>query len=351
MQRLAFSLAVRTARSSSRYIVPLHCRFFRSQIAALSKDKANYFDKLKNAIKELRGEPTAQTPKQATPAVDVAALMREHSAAESDDKDICMTIANALYTGASGERNIPLAIEYWRRAGELGDKNALYSIAMCARVGEGMEKDLGFAFSTLLSLADEHHNPMAHFAVGDMYSKGEGTEENQAKAFEHFNKAAKLGVIPALYNISNMLATGQGVERNTKKALMYLQAAAEVGDPKALFTLGTHYYAGNIVEQDKKKAMQFYVEAAQKGHAIAAYNVGVQFLEGEGASQDFKKALAWLETAAKMGFIEAKINIAYMYLEGKGVTKDLAKARALYAQVPESELSKQMIEKIDNGQV
>lgn len=38
-------------------------------------------------------------------------------------------------------------------------------------------------------------------------------------------------------------------------------------------------------------------------------------------------------------------------LQGKGVAKDLAKARALYAQVPESELSKQMIEKIDNGQV
>jgi len=92
--------------------------------------------------------------------------------------------------------------------------------------------------------------------------------------------------------------------------------------------------------------------------------------------QDFQKALRWLETAANMGFVEAKINIAYMYLEvkhsrliashhaqtdqqltflraqqGKGVSKDLMKARALYSQVPESELSKQMIAKIDNGEV
>ena len=94
------------------------------------------------------------------------------------------------WVAIAGERNIPLAIEYWRRASELGDKNALYSVAMCARVGEGMQKDSQFAFSTLLALAEEHNNPMAHFAVGDMYSKGEGTEENQTKSFEHFNVSA-----------------------------------------------------------------------------------------------------------------------------------------------------------------
>lgn len=62
-----------------------------------------------------------------------------------------------------------------------------------------------------------------------MYRRGRGIEQNYAKAFEWYKKAAEQGHKRAQYNLGVMYAMGQGIEKNISKAREWFQKAADQG--------------------------------------------------------------------------------------------------------------------------
>ncbi len=270
--------------------------------------------------------------------------------------------------GEELQPNKSRAVEIWqllikRDAAHL---EALYSLAACLRTGEGTAKDPVRAFSMMRALADDHDYFLAHYAVGIMYSTGEGcgggdssnsgskrigkgrnagkkggkngaidgnNDAHDKKAFEHFRAAAKEGVEPALFNIANALAAGRGVTQSDANAAKYYEAAAEAGDPAAKFTLGTWIVQGRGgLKIDAKKAFDLQCEAGQAGHPGAAYNAACHLMTGQGCEANVPLAAEWFQTAADKGIPEAAINLGNLYRAGNGVTRSLIKARNLYAR-------------------
>ena len=152
-------------------------------------------------------------------------------------------LARAHYHGTDGyEQNFNRAYELWSHGADKGSPGAAYSMAVCLREGRGVERNSDRAFQLLLELAEQKNYMLAHFAVGVMFSAGEGTPPNEEKAFEHFFKAAKLGVVPACYYVANCYATGRGVPQSDTNALQFYEAGALVGDPSSKCNSSWHIY-------------------------------------------------------------------------------------------------------------
>ena len=104
---------------------------------------------------------------------------------------------------------------------------------------------------------------VSNHALGLAYALGDGVEQDSAKAFEHFVKAAQAGYAPAQYRAGLALAYGEGVDK------------------------------------DLARAVEWYEKAALQGHAIARRNLGLIYQSGgPGVAQDASLALAWFELLA-----------------------------------------------------
>lgn len=82
-------------------------------------------------------------------------------------------------------------------------------------------------------------------------------------------KAAAAGNAAAQNYLGAIYAKGQGVEQNYAKAHEWYQKAAEAGNANAKFNLGSFYYHGHGVKQDYDKAREWFQKAAAQGHKEA----------------------------------------------------------------------------------
>ena len=98
-------------------------------------------------------------------------------------------------------------------------------------------KDLSRAFRLYLQAA-EAGNSEVHERVASMYERGEGTEQNLAKAFEFYLNLAKYPGAPEnTERIADMYLEGRGVDRNLGEAFKWLHRAAEWPTPSRLCKL------------------------------------------------------------------------------------------------------------------
>ncbi|WP_251357899.1 tetratricopeptide repeat protein [Kangiella sp. TOML190] len=110
------------------------------------------------------------------------------------------------------KQDIDLSFEYFFKAMELGDVYSIFEVSKQFLAGELIEQNFEAAFELLIqvedcSLAD------VHYCLAGMYSEGLGTQVNEAKAMEHFNKAKRLDSTiynkymesPSLYTIDSLL--------------------------------------------------------------------------------------------------------------------------------------------------
>lgn len=110
-------------------------------------------------------------------------------------------------------------------AGQACDKTGtLHSMAKC--------DELAFYFFTQASNAQI---AFADTYLGIMYQIGRGTKQDQYKAAQYYDKAAKAGSIPSLFNLGLMYYQGVVIARDFKRALENFASAAEKGLPLAMF--------------------------------------------------------------------------------------------------------------------
>jgi len=145
------------------------------------------------------------------------------------------------------------AVEWYRKAAEMGNAKAQNNLGICYATGEGVKKDL-------------------------------------VKAVEWYTKAVEQGDVIAQSNLGECYFNGEGVEKDLKKAVEWYTKAAELGNANAQFNLGRCYFNGEGVEKDLKIAVGWYTKAAEQGYAMAACDLGFCYYEGEGVIKDVEKA-------------------------------------------------------------
>merc|ERR1740124_1516383 len=119
------------------------------------------------------------------------------------------------------------AVEYFRKAVELGNTNAMLNL-------------------------------------GDSYLRGIGVRRDANKAIELFERSAKLGDDNAMNYLAQLYHNGTRVPRDLDKARALYEKAVTYGNPSALFNLAYMFQHGQSVEKSSLLAVDLFIQSSKK---------------------------------------------------------------------------------------
>lgn len=247
------------------------------------------------------------------------------------------TLGNAYAKTSLGERYLSgngvnpdakKAVNYLQQASDEGLPRAQAMLGYCFLKGKGVELNPEKAID-LIEQASKHSDALAERYMGFISLDGvealnrqrdtETAAEWFSKALEHgdINSANWLGVL-----IYNKL---ESQNENRAKAFGLFQKAAEADSRDAQFNLALCYERGLGVEEDKEKAAQWYRKA--KDDPMSLYRLGHLYESGfisraDGAQANNGKAFGLYKKAAKRGNFDAQLAMARCLNNGIGVAKE-----------------------------
>ncbi|OHT10207.1 hypothetical protein TRFO_20596 [Tritrichomonas foetus] len=160
---------------------------------------------------------------------------------------------NAFYALSRLSQDPEEVIFYLKQACELNFTKALYSLGVHY---SRTEKDYVKAFEYFHKAADLG-DADAMEKVGEYLGHGKGTEMNQKKSFEMFKIAAEQGNVDAMYNLGVCYKEGRGCLVNKNKSSECFEKAAKRGHVKSIYNYG-------LLCGDKTRAFECFKKAALK---------------------------------------------------------------------------------------
>jgi len=158
--------------------------------------------------------------------------------------------------------------------------------------------------------AFELGNTRALYSLGAMYDNGEGVDKDPARARFYYEIAAEMKFAPAILSLGLQQERGLGVARDVSKAYALYKRAADLGDARAIGRMGELTEKGLGIAQDAKGARALYEKSAALGDTEAMVNLARCYANGIGGRKDIPQARRWLEKAAQAGSKEAKAILA-----------------------------------------
>ena len=279
-------------------------------------------------------ETPATTPepvekKAPEPFAEVMATKEKNPAAKS-----WLEMGNLLCS-----QHNPEAIGYFEKAGAGGSGLAYYYLAEIYKEGKlGVEKNLPKAIEYYRKAAAKNDLSALETLAG-RYETGDGVEKNPAKAAEYYRICADRGVqhwpgapwddVEA--KLAKMYAGGRGIPKNLAKAIYYLEKS-EMAKEKSIF--GEIYRQQAEAESDPAKAAEFYAKAAEvysyvlrddeEGDPVAYYQLGQLYAAGKGVTADAAKSAQLIQEAAKLGYLPAKFEAEHPTAKSVAIHPDQA---------------------------
>ena len=146
----------------------------------------------------------------------------------SEDADAHRMLGHLQTAGFGTKKNPSAGYKSQRRAGELGDPDALFELYVHLVTASGVEKDNDAAFG-YLQRAAEAGQPRALYNMGAAHAQGIDVEWDMAKAAAYYQEACEAGHGRACATLAGMYATGDGVEQNAQAAAHLFEAAEDEG--------------------------------------------------------------------------------------------------------------------------
>ncbi len=226
--------------------------------------------------------------------------------------------AFALYT-LSADQSFPYA------SFELG--KMLREGIGCVKNQQNSDRRFKEAFLGFVSMEEQSHDDKLQYRLGWMLLNGVGTDKDEARAKEYFEKAASVGNPFACYQLAKLILSDERAQpQEVEKALDYLWKAVEAENPYAAYFLGKLYEKGKHVPQNISEAVRLYTMSAEQENDFAAYRLGKLYLGGDGVLKDVESAIRWLTFAAKRNNQFAEYALGTLYLKGEDVPRDIPKA-------------------------
>lgn len=117
-----------------------------------------------------------------------------------------------------------------------------------------------------LQAAATKGNPKAQAQLGEMLLRGDGIAQDETRAVELLEKAARAGHSGAAFRLGMLLSNGEhGVAQDHARALAYFRAAAAGGEKEAFFNIGAAYGSAKGVKRDYGEALGWLIVARQHG--------------------------------------------------------------------------------------
>ena len=226
------------------------------------------------------------------------------------------------------------ALKWYQKAAELNAKEAYAAIGYMYRKGFGVQNDDTEAIKWYRK-GVEQGEAKAQRRLGFMYQNGLGVLQDYKEAVRLYHLSAEQSDAPAQNNLGWMFANGFGVAKDEVEAVNWYRKAAEQGHAQAQTNLGWMFENGLGIAKDEVEAVSWYRKAAEQGNANAQNRLGWMFANGLGVAKDEVVAVSWYRKAAEQGNAQAQKNLGWMFQHGFGVAKDEVAAVNWYRKAAE----------------
>jgi len=178
-----------------------------------------------------------------------------------------LMMSNGLGTGV---RDLPGALEWFRKAEAKGDVPGNYMLAECYYFGKGTPKDQKRA-AEILTKGWALNDPRSMALLGMAYMDGQGVPADPSTAQHLLKEASALGSSDAQRNLGILYIRGmQGMPPRPQEALAVWKAYAEAGNVSCMYLLGRTLLDGDAGIVDKPGGQKWIIQAAEAGDPIAA---------------------------------------------------------------------------------
>lgn len=242
------------------------------------------------------------------------------------DQPVSATEALSGGEAASAKKNYGEALQWYRKAADLGNADAQDRIGYLYEHGLGVSQDFTEAM-TWYRKAAEQGQATAQNNIGTLYEKGLGVSKDYTQAVIWFRKSADQGNAFAQTSIGWLYQNGWGVNRDYDQAMVWYRKAADQGNAAAESNIAGLYFNGSGVPQDYAQALAWTRKAADRGFPVAESKLGLLYQKGLGVDQDYTQAMTWYRRAADKGNADAQYELGELYEHGQGVPLNLDESR------------------------
>ncbi|KAI9027384.1 hypothetical protein CLU79DRAFT_832767 [Phycomyces nitens] len=245
-------------------------------------------------------------------------------------------VGSMLLQGQGVNKDPELALEYFIKGAESGDKYAQYIVGFHYEKGLVIKQDISKANNYFLKSAEQGFGD-AQSALGVRLAE----ELRYDEAIPWLVRASQMENPRALLKLGIMYETGQGVCQDNILAHKYYERASNVNDPVAQYILGLHYRLGTLgLERDHQQTKRFISKSAQAGFPPAQRVLGLMYAQqlissnngqaDHARRKNYRIALSWFRRAASHGDVRALGLVGFCFEHGYGVSVDHKAAFVYY---------------------
>jgi TPR repeat protein len=213
--------------------------------------------------------------------------------ANEPDPATLFLIGRAMLDGVGGSSDHPAALAYIKRSAEAGKVEAMRFLGRGYASGAFGEGNNALAIEWLskaLRNGDEG-------AASDLARVAASSEADAMPAISVLKEVAETGFIPALREYGRSLQFGFGIAADPAQGAAWLRKAADAGDTMAMKELSRAYASGYGVELSANASTDWLLRAANAGDTEAMYGVSLAMTLGFGTEVNAEAAQKWLATA------------------------------------------------------
>ena len=224
--------------------------------------------------------------------------------AKRNDSFALNKLGNMYEEGKGVERDHSKAIEFYKKAAELGNSEAQCNYGvMLQEENDERKKTEGAQYLHKSALQGNIHG-MANYGIALKY--GDGVAENQEEANKYLKKAADLGYSYAQVNYGYGLIDSDPTPDQIREGVKYIKMAIDQGDPDGYYTYGVLLKLGDVIEKNEEMSVQYFKIAADMGYEKAIVEYANSCYEGKGCQQNKNAALQYYRMAYEKGNMELK---------------------------------------------
>ena len=232
---------------------------------------------------------------------------------EQADDNLFYKMGRMFKLGLGTDVDIPKSIEYYKQGANLGNKNALRTMALEYIAGENIEQDIDKGIEMLTELADSG-DTMSAYKLGKIYLSGEVVFIDLDKAEKYLQQAVEDNNEYAIYSLAKIYLLDE--KKDLAQAVKWLEKACEHDTIKSY---AAYAYAKILLDDnefhDTGKAIRLLEETADRNN-WCSYLLGKLYLFGnDDVEKDKKNAIEWLTQSADDGneYAEALLQHAEDY--------------------------------------
>lgn len=203
--------------------------------------------------------------------------------------------------------------------------------------GQGREQDWVLAKRWYYAAA-EKNNTYAQYMLGIIYQYGLASPVNAVEASKWYARGDKnRDAACSRRVVADFFADYNNVAYNPQQAFRWYESSADAGDIDAQNDMGDILLQGRWTSRDVLGAVKWYGKAAEKFSPYAQYNLGLIYLNGDPSfPQDYNEAVEWFYLAAERGYAPAQFTLGDMFYMGEGVKQDSIEAYAWWKLAEQS---------------